>query len=238
MMGMGVKVLGRQAVGPGAAVTEPHDIREPPPRAMTAAAPKLKRRPMLAAGSILAISVGALLGWWLWTSSSGASPAVAMRSSVERGQIIERADLMTVQVGLDPALRVLTPAEADKLVGQRAAVDLPAGSLVTDAALQAIVVPAAGRSVVGVSAGPAALPGEPLLVGDRVQVVVASAQAAAVSAEPWSVPAVVVGVRPVTGAGQANQVVSVEVAQTSAVDLAGRLAAGGHVQIVLESRER
>ena len=92
----------------------------------------------------------------------------------------------------------------------------------------------------GISAEPEALPGEPLLVGDKVQVVIAAAQAAAAAGqtEPWSVPAVVVGVRAGGGTGQQGQIVSVEVAQSSAVDLAGRLAGGGRVQIVLESRER
>ena len=234
MMSIGLKVPGRLSRPVGDAAGG-----DGAPRAMTAPAPKLKRRPLLAAASILAISLGAIVAGWLWTSTSGAASVVAMRSSVGRGEVIDRGDLITVQVGLDPALQVLTAAEAEKLIGQRAGVDLPAGSLVTKAALQAGVLPAAGRSVVGISAGPEALPGEPLLVGDKVQVVIAAAQAAAAGqTEPWSVPAVVVGVRAGGGTGQQGQIVSVEVAQSSAVDLAGRLAGGGRVQIVLESRER
>lgn len=234
MMSIGLKVPGRLSRPVGDAAGG-----DGAPRAMTAPAPKLKRRPLLAAASILAISLGAIVAGWLWTSTSGATSVVAMRSSVGRGEVIDRGDLITVQVGLDPALQVLTAAEAEKLIGQRAGVDLPAGSLVTKAALQAGVLPAAGRSVVGISAGPEALPGEPLLVGDKVQVVIAAAQAAAAGqTEPWSVPAVVVGVRAGGGTGQQGQIVSVEVAQSSAVDLAGRLAGGGRVQIVLESRER
>lgn len=233
-MSIGLKVPGRLSRPVGDAAGG-----DGAPRAMTAPAPKLKRRPLLAAASILAISLGAIVAGWLWTSTSGATSVVAMRSSVGRGEVIDRGDLITVQVGLDPALQVLTAAEAEKLIGQRAGVDLPAGSLVTKAALQAGVLPAAGRSVVGISAGPEALPGEPLLVGDKVQVVIAAAQAAAAGqTEPWSVPAVVVGVRAGGGTGQQGQIVSVEVAQSSAVDLAGRLAGGGRVQIVLESRER
>jgi len=235
LMSIGLKVPGRLSRPVGDAAGG-----DGAPRAMTAPAPKLKRRPLLAAASILAISLGAIVAGWLWTSTSGATSVVAMRSSVGRGEVIDRGDLMTVQVGLDPALQVLTAAEAEKLIGQRAGVDLPAGSLVTKAALQAGVLPAAGRSVVGISAGPEALPGEQLLVGDKVQVVIAAAQAAAAAGqtEPWSVPAVVVGVRAGGGTGQQGQIVSVEVAQSSAVDLAGRLAGGGRVQIVLESRER
>lgn len=234
-MGIGVKVPGRPARAGTPATGE--DARGVP-RSATAGAPKLRRRPVLAAASVLAIAVGAIVAGWLWTSTSGASPVAAMRASVARGEVIDRADLMTVQVGLDPALDVLSPEQALQLVGQRAGVDLPAGSLVTAAALEAAVVPAAGRSVVGVAAGPEALPGEPLLVGDRVQVVVAGTGAAAAGSEPWSVPAVVVGVRPSGAPGQATQIVSVDVAAGSAVELAGRLAAGGPVQLVLESRER
>lgn len=218
----------------GAPVVQPPRSKGP-----VGAAPKLRRRPLLILGSVLAICLGAVLSGWLWTTTSGSTPVVAMRSAVARGEVIERSDLMAVQVGLDPALQVVPAGAAGDLIGHRAAVDLPAGSLVTRAAVAAVVVPAAGRSVVGVSTGAAGLPGEPLQVGDRVRVVVAPSSAAASgtgSATPWSIAAIVVGIHPAPDTGQ--QVISVDVPQESAVDLAGRIAGGGRPQIVLDSRER
>ena len=53
----------------------------------------------------------------------------------------------------------------NSLVGQRAAMDLPAGGLVTREAVTAAVLPAQGQSVVGVALPASLMPGEPLQVG-------------------------------------------------------------------------
>ena len=51
--------------------------------------------------------------------------------SVQRGEVITREDLVTVRVGVDPALKPIPAAQLDSIVGQRAALDLAAGGLVT-----------------------------------------------------------------------------------------------------------
>ena len=116
-----------------------------------AAPPKLRRRPVLVAASIAAVCVGGLLGAFAWTATSNTRSVVAVRAAVERGAVIGREDLMAVQVGLDPALTPIPAAQVDTLVGQRAAVDMAAGTLVTREQVSNVVLPPRGTSIVGVA---------------------------------------------------------------------------------------
>ena len=203
---------------------------------MIAPPPKLRRRPLLVAGSVTAICLGALLAVWAYTATSTAQEVVGVRSAVQRGQIIDREDLLAVRVGVDPALHPVPVAQLDALVGQRAAVDLPAGGLVTRDAVTAGVVPGRGMSVVGVALPVSLMPGEPLQVGDRVRVVATPGQQGDVTAaQPRSIAATVAGVFP--DADNAQTVVSVQVPHARAAELAAR-SATGKVALVLDSRER
>jgi len=200
------------------------------------APPKLRRRPLLVAASVALVVLGALLAAWAYTSTSTAREVVAVRSSVQRGQVITRGDLMTVRVGVDPALRPVPAAELDRLVGQRAAMDLAAGGLVTPDGIAPTMVPAARMSVVGVALPGSLLPGEPLSASDRVRVVATPGQQGDVAAgRQRSITASVVGVHPDPDTGQT--VVSVQVPHDQADELAAR-AATGKVALVLDSRER
>ena len=138
--------------------------------------PKLRRRPLLVVASIAAVCLGALFGVWAYTSVSTAQEVVAVRSSVQRGALISREDLVTVRIGVDPALSPIPATELDGVVGQRAAMDLPAGGLVTRDSIASTVVPAQDMSVVGVALPAALLPGEPLRAGDQVRVVATPGQ--------------------------------------------------------------
>lgn len=223
---------GRAIRGAQVAAARPADTGVGPP-------PKLRRRPMLVAASVAAVCLGALLGAWAWTSTSNTHPVVAVRSTIQRGQVITRADLVNVQVGLDPALASVPAAGVEDLVGKRAALDISAGSLVTPADVTSEVLPPAGQSVVGVGVPTGLMPGTPLLAGDHVRVVVtAGAQGEATNRPPQTISAVVVGVSLGGDAGPgAPVVVSVQVPESNAAELAAA-AATGKVAIVLDSRER
>ncbi|WP_231961274.1 SAF domain-containing protein [Pedococcus dokdonensis] len=199
-------------------------------------APKLRRRPVLVAASLAAVILGALLGAWTWSSTSNTHEVVALRQTVTRGETITQGDLMTVQVGVDPALRTLPSDRLGSLVGQRAAMDMAAGSLVTAADVTTSVLPGKGWSVVGVALPPSLMPGETLLAGDQVRIVATPGQQGDVGQEPpEAISATVVGLYPNGENGQT--VVSVEVPQEQAAELAAR-AATGKVALVLDSRER
>src|SRR5215217_7749272 len=207
--------------------------RSQPSQALTPLAPppKLRRRPILVVASVAAICLGALLAVWAYTSLSTAREVVAMRSSVQRGQVISRDDLIAVRVGVDPALKPIPAAKLESVAGQRAAMDLAAGGLVTSDGIAATVIPARDMSIVGV-----ALPGEPLQAGDEVRVVATPGQQGDVTNKNQrSIAASVVGVHPDSDNGQT--VVSVQVPYDQAAELAAR-AATGKVALVLDSRER
>jgi flagella basal body P-ring formation protein FlgA len=198
--------------------------------------PKLRRRPLLVVASVAAVCLGALLGVWAYTSVSTAQEVVAVRSDVQRGALISREDLVTVRIGVDPALSPIPAIEVDGVVGKRAAMDLPSGGLVTRDSIASTVVPAQDMSVVGVALPAALLPGEPLRAGDQVRVVATPGQQGEVTdAEQRSITATVVGVYPNADTGQT--VVSVQVPYDQAVELAAH-AATGKVAVVLDSRER
>lgn len=209
--------------------------RGPGPGHPVAPPPKLRRRPMLVAASVAAICLGALLAAWAYTSSSEAQTVLAIRTTVHRGEVISRTDVMTARIGVDPALHPIPASELDSVVGKRAALDLAAGGLVTGEDVTSSVVPAAGDSVVGISLAAGMLPAQRLQAGDRVRLVVTpGAQGEIGSGQPQSTTATVVGVQPPGDNGVV--VVDVTVPDTDAAQLAS-WAATGKVALVLDSRE-
>ena len=125
----------------------------------------------------------------------------------------------------------------DTVVGQRAALDLSAGGLVTAASITTGVVPGEGQSVVGVALTAGMMPAQELRTGDRVRIVATpGAQGEVAAGDPEVVAATVVGVRPGDATTPAV-VVDVLVPSPTAARLAARVATG-KVALVLDSRER
>lgn len=198
--------------------------------------PKLRRRPALVAGAIAAICLGALLAAWAWTASTNTQEVLVARHSIERGSVIEADDLARVQLSADPALKPVPASEFDQVVGQRAALDLAEGGMLTPSSFSSVVVPAEGQSVVGVALTPAQAPGLVLQNGDHVRIVVTPAQGEDLPAgAPLFNDAVVVGVHVDDATGQT--VVDLVVPRADAAVLATRVATG-NVAIILDSRER
>jgi ribosomal protein L24 len=150
--------------------------------------------------------------------------------------VIGPDDVMTVQVSTDPALRPV-PASAGVHGGRPAGRDRHRRRHPRDQEqVSDTVLPAVGMSIVGVGLPASQMPGEPLLVGDRVRVVATPGQSGEVTAgEQVTIAATVVGVRVNNENGQ--NVVSVQVPEQDAAELAAR-AATGNVALVLDSRER
>lgn len=199
--------------------------------------PKMRRRPLLIVASVAAVCLGALLAVFAFSSMSSAEKVLAVRTTVHRGEVITRDDLMTVQVGVDPALHPMPASSMDVVVGNRAAMDLAAGGLVTKASVTSTVVPAQGMSVVAVSLQSGSLPATGVTNGDRVRLVLTPGQNGQfdTSDTPTAVSATVVD--EVAGATSGQQVVDVLVPSGQAPDV-GAMAATGKVILVLDSRER
>ena len=197
--------------------------------------PKLRRRPVALLVSVATIVLGALVGLWLWTTAGHTTEVLAVRTLVHRGEVIDRDDLMVVNVNLDPAVQTVAATQADAIVGQRAALDLAPGGLLTPSDLATSVLPARGTSVVGVGLAPGMLPAEPIAPGDAVRVVQTPGAQGEVADAPVTISATVVGVHPSETGDQT--IVDVVVPAEAAADLAAR-AATGKVALVLDSRER
>lgn len=206
--------------------------QEPP---LLATPPKLRRRPVALLVSVATIVLGSLGGLWLWTAAGHTTEVLAVRTLVHRGEVIDRDDLMTVRVSLDPAVQTVAATQADAVAGQRAALDLAPGGLLTPSDLAPSVLPTRGTSVVGVGLAPGMLPAEPIAPGDAVRVVQTPGAQGEVVDAPVTVSATVVGVHPSETGDQT--IVDVVVPAEAAADLAAR-AATGKVALVLDSRAR
>ena len=196
---------------------------------------KLRRRPLMALLWAALVLFGAVLGVLVWMGSRNAAEVVAVRATVDRGALIIAEDLMVVRVAVDPAVRTVPAAQLNGMVGQRAAGDLAAGTLLSPAQVQPDVIPRTGESVVGIALGVGQLPAEPLRPGDRVRLVQTPADQAEVPAVQVTVDAVVQSVA--NSADGQRVVVDVVVPSGKAAEVAAR-AATGRVALVLDSRER
>lgn len=196
---------------------------------------KLRRRPLMALAWASLVLFGAGLGVVVWMGSTTSSEVVAVRAAVDRGELITAEDLMVVRVSMDPAVQVVPSSQLDSLVGQRAASDLSAGTLLSPAQVQPDVLPRTGESVVGLALAVGQLPAEPLRAGDRVRLVQTPPELAEVTTTPVTIDATV---QLVTNSVDGQLVVvDVVVPSAKAAEVAAR-AATGRVAVVLDSRER
>ena len=222
---------GVAAGAPGEAVTRP----------VVATPPKPRRRWGLFAAMVLVVCLGALGNVWLHAATTTAQQVVVARSTIARGAVITAEDLMTVRIEVDPSLRTVPGGDLASLVGERAALDVAAGSLLTPVSVTQKNVPPAGQSLVGVGVAQAMMPGTQLMAGDQIRVVATSDQQGGTSivATPVSVTATVVGTQTgadTTGLG-AQTIITVQVPTGDAAQLAA-MASAGKVAVVLDSRDR
>ena len=93
--------------------------------------PKMRRRPFVWLTGAALVILSALTAAWAYRSIGQGHDIVALRSTVHRGEVITREDLMTVRIGTDPALHPLSAAQINDAVGKRAALDLAAGGVLS-----------------------------------------------------------------------------------------------------------
>lgn len=145
----------------------------PPAPARTAAAPgpRRQRRWSLALVGVLLTVGSALTFAVLWMNAGDRVPVLAVARDVPAGSTIAAGDLEVVRVSADPGLEPIAAGRRADVVGQTAAVDLVAGTLLTDAHLGEGTLVEAGDAVVGLPLTDAQLPTTDLRPGDTVVVV-------------------------------------------------------------------
>lgn len=187
---------------------------------------------LVAAGAALVVVAG-LASYVGFTNLGNTVEVLVTSAAVSRGEVVEAADLTTLQLSGGQTSPAITVDRTAEVVGQVATVDLPAGSLVTTETIAATVPVEAGSSVVGLSLTPAQLPSTPLTPGDRIRIVSTPvAQGEPPAEPPLTIEAVVFTTRQDDRTG--TTIVDVVVPETIAADVAAR-AATGRVSIVLDS---
>ncbi|HEY5878879.1 MAG TPA: SAF domain-containing protein [Nakamurella sp.] len=148
--------------------------------------PTRQRRPGLAAvGLIVVLGMGAVFGW-LYTTAGEKTPVVVMAREVPVGQVIERADLSTVDVA--GSVTAIAGTNLSSAVGQRAAVGLIPGTLLQRGMLTGADTIPAGWVQVGVALKAGQLPADGVHAGDKVAAVRLGGNAAG-AAQPTNAPA-------------------------------------------------
>lgn len=109
-----------------------------------------RRNPRWIALGVLALCLGALLSAVVYARLASETTVVSVAATIYRGEAIERDDLTTVRLRRDTLPDTVPAEQLDRLVGQRAVFDLPAGAVVPAGAVAAVAVPADGRAAVAV----------------------------------------------------------------------------------------
>ncbi|MEU9087488.1 SAF domain-containing protein [Streptomyces sp. NPDC048357] len=220
----------------------------PGPGGEPAAAPRVvrqrRRRPGLIALSVALIAAGGLSGALLFTASGQRSAVLVVARDVPVGAAITDADLAPASLALDPTVKAVPVAKKHAMVGQRAAVTLKAGSLLSPGQVTSVSLIKAGEQLVGVALKPAQLPASRLAPGQKVLVVSTpdAAQAAGGGgkpAEPAAAPKTLAATVVAVGvAAPATGVVVVDVAVPAADGpvLAARVATGA-IALILAPQE-
>ena len=138
-----------------------------PPSRRTRGVPRVPRRYGQWAATVLFLLVTVLIAGWLWQQKSDLEEVWAVDVAVPAGSVIERDDLVTLQVaGIDEAIAV---SELDSIVGSTAAVGLVPGQVLNHDMLTPDPIPGPGERVVGVELDATRVPGG-LAPGDVVTI--------------------------------------------------------------------
>src|SRR5690606_21460831 len=130
-----------------------------------------QRRWSLALLAVLVTLGSALAFVVLWMNAGDRKPVLALRNGVAAGQTIEADDLEVVRVSADPGLSLIPSSERSDVVGERAAVNLLAGTLLVEETLKTADDLDSGLAVIAIPVAKTELPAEDLETGDRVVLV-------------------------------------------------------------------
>jgi hypothetical protein len=231
-------VLERSSTVPGA---------DPGQRSVGVPAVPRRRRPWAVVVSMMVVVASVAVFVELYSSADHQTSAIIVTRTIQQGQPITGGDLGETRVDVSGGVTPIPVSDAAQLAGKRAAVTIPAGSLLTPADVTGAQPIPAGDAVVGLALKPDQLPSQGVQPGQPVMVVQTAGPGTALtgttsggSSDPGSSTGVLVPAATVTDAqappgGSASSVaelVSVEVSATlaPAVSVA---AAADQVSLVL-----
>ena len=127
-----------------------------------------ERKPALAAVAILLVALGAASAGYLVLNAGHRVGAVEIIQAVGQGQQIPASAIKEVQINSDTDVSYVAWQYANRVAGVYAAVQIPAGTLLTPAMTTATNNLAAGKVQVGLSLKPGQAPAN-LLIGQSVE---------------------------------------------------------------------
>lgn len=127
-----------------------------------------QRRWSLALVAILVTLGSALAFVVLWMNAGGRKPVLALRNDVVAGQIIQADDLTVVRVSTDGGIRPIPSSQREAVVGEPAATNLLAGTLLVEEAVGTADGLDTGTAVIAVPVPKTELPSEDLEPGDKL----------------------------------------------------------------------
>jgi hypothetical protein len=109
-----------------------------------------RRNPKWIALGIVALCLGALLSYFIYSRVADETAVVSVVNTVHRGSTVTEADLTTVNLSGVAGVPMVPASQLSELIGRKAVYDLVAGSILPVGAVADVVVPQTGRAVVGV----------------------------------------------------------------------------------------
>lgn len=210
----------------------------PPVRRPALEPVRTRRRPLLVGLGLALTALGGLGAVWLASSGTSTISVIGVAREVRAGEVIQRQDLVSVQIGTGSGLRAVPVQSAGDVVGRRSLVRLLPGSLVNPDAVVDKLVPAQGQALVGLSLSPGQRPAVPMDAGDRVEIVhTPGSQESASAVATRTAPVLAVVVSTVDDPDTGKTVVNVSVPEAAAATVATWGSAGRATLAVLPAEQ-
>jgi SAF domain len=138
-----------------------------------------RRNPKWIALGVLALCLGALLSYVVYTRVAAETPVVIMAHTLYRGETVAASDLAVTRLSGETVAKSVPASQLSTLVGRTAVFDLPEGTILTPGAIAEVAIPAEGHAVVGIKLATGRAPAALLTPGSRVRLVALAAVSAA-----------------------------------------------------------
>lgn len=129
------------------------------------------RRSVLTMASIVMVSASIAIFAETYASANRETAAIVVTEPIQQGQVIRGSDLGQASVAVTGGVAPIPVSDASELSGKRAAVTIPAGSLLVTGDVTATRSIAAGDAVVGMALKAGQMPASGVQPGDQVMIV-------------------------------------------------------------------
>ena len=146
--------------------------------------PSRTRRPLTAVASAAVVFASIAVFASIYSGAGHQTSVLIVTATIEKGQLISGSDLGQSSVSTSGGVTPIPVSSAPELSGRRAAVTIPAGSLLTSGDLTTAQPIATGDAVVGLALKAGQLPSSGLVPGDQVMIVETASPGAPLTAAP------------------------------------------------------